>query len=483
MKFNSIVEAIKAFALLTPDKVCLADDAGDITYRKYYRKICGAASFLLKKGVNSGDRVVASNTQRINYFIICHAVQMIGGVFVPLEKNAGIERIHDIIRQTEAVMYVGNISVEACPRIEYSEFSKFEAEEEPCRLPASDADSMILFTTGTTGVSKGILLVHSAEVAVAENVKYGVEMEEDNVEIIPMPINHSFGLRRYFGNMINGSTVILLDGVVFTDRLFRMMSRYRATSIAMAPAALAIIFKLSKDKIGEYGSQLDYIQFGSAPLPELEKEKLLHLLPDCRLYNMYGTTEAGCSCILNFNSMENRPNCIGRPTVNSHLIVVDEKGQPIITSKNNPGYLLCSGSMSMKEYYRDSALTASTLKRGCIYTNDIGYIDSNGLIYILGRADDVINTGGNKISPGEIEEIVSAFPGIVDCACASMKDPLLGQVPKLFVVADRSFNIESLYNYLAGKMEKYKLPKAIEIVSEIPHTYNGKIWRKKLAVL
>ena len=480
MKFHSIVEAIKDYSIVKPDRLCLVDNGGSVTYKEFYRRICGTAFFLRGRGIKPGDRVVASAAQKIDFLVLCHAVQMIGAVFVPLEKNAGPGRIDDIIRKTEASLYVGPAKTAACPAMQATELAGLESDREPCSLPEADSDSMILFTTGTTGTSKGILFVHSAEVAVAENVKFGVAMKSDNVEIIPMPINHSFGLRRYFADMIDGGTAILLDGVVFIDRLFQMLTRYRATAIAMAPSALAIILKLSGDKIGEYNGQLDYIQFGSSPLPEAEKEKLLQLLPDCRLYNMYGTTEAGCSCVLNFNGPENFPHCIGRPTCHSVISVENEAGEPIRSSESNPGYLLCSGGMCMKEYYQDPALTASTMRRGLVRSDDIGYIDKDGLIYILGRADDVINTGGNKVSPGEIEEVAGAFPGVADCACASMRDPLLGHVPKLFIVTDKPLSVERLYQFMAGKLEKFKLPKAIEIIPEIPRTYNGKIWRNKL---
>jgi Acyl-CoA synthetases (AMP-forming)/AMP-acid ligases II len=483
MNFNSIVEAIRYHAAKNPGKLCLADGKGEVSYGAYYKRICGAAASLLERGIKPGDRVVAVASQTIDFLVLCHAVQMMGGLFVPLEKNVAEERICEIITKTDAALFVGNAAPNLCPCMKLTELSQLETDTEPCRLPDADADSMILFSTGTTGKSKGILLTHGSEVAVAENVKYGLAMKEDNIEIIPVPINHSNGLRRYFGNIVNGSAVVLLDGVVFVNRLFEMLDRYHATAIAMIPAALSIVFKLSGDRLGEYNGRLDYIQLGSAALPEADKNRLLRLLPDCRLYNMYGTTEAGCACVLNFNSDENRPECIGRPTCNSSFLFVDESGDPVEATPDNPGYLACSGGMCMKGYYKEPELTAEALRDGYLYTKDMGYIDGEGLIYMLGRADDIINTGGNKIAPVEIEEIARLYSGVTDCACVPVKDPVMGQLPRLFIVADKAFDTQGLYEYLASKLEKFKLPKSIAIIPEIPRTYNGKILRKKLAEL
>ena len=116
-----------------------------------------------------------------------------------------------------------------------------------------------------------------------------------------MPLNHSFGIRRYQSDMVNGGTVCLLNGMAMIGNLWKMLERYHASSMAISPATLGMIFHLSDEQIAEYAGQIEYIQIGSAPLPETDKEKLLRCLPNTRLYNFYGSSEAGCSCILEFS--------------------------------------------------------------------------------------------------------------------------------------------------------------------------------------
>jgi len=136
----------------------------------------------------------------------------------------------------------------------------------------------------------------------------------------------------------------------------------------------------------------------------------------------------------------------------------------------------------MKGYYKEKALTEQTLKNGYVYTNDLAYRDEEGFIYVLGRRGDVIESGGNKIAPEEIEEAAGKLPWIIDCACVPMDDPILGKAPKLFVQLEEgtAFEPENIYQFLRGQLEAYKVPKVIEKIDKIPRTYNGKLQRKEL---
>ena len=136
----------------------------------------------------------------------------------------------------------------------------------------------------------------------------------------------------------------------------------------------------------------------------------------------------------------------------------------------------------MKGYFNDPQLTASAMDNGYIYTKDLGYIDSEGYIYMLGRKDDVINYGGIKISPEEIESIVVQNPVIKDCACIPVSDSLTGQAPKLLIALEDpdGYDAREFKNFLAASLDANTQPKVIEVIDEIPRTFNGKIKRKVL---
>ncbi len=492
MKAKSIPEVIARHAQSRPDVLCAADVKNEMTYRQMWRLVWGIKELLVKKGVKAGEMVVVKNSQNAYQIAVEAAIQLIGAVFVPVEKVSADDRFCDIIKKTEAKLFIADkpadfkkygVTVDYLAAEELTGlFDESAPAAEQVEFPNEDSLSTILFTTGTTGDSKGIELTHKNDIAVAENVKFGVEMKENNVELVPMPLNHSFALRRTYGSLLNGSTTCFMDGIVFIKRFYTFLDKYGVTSLAIAPAALAIIFKLSEDRIGEYANQIDYVQLGSAPLPESDKQRLCRLLPNSRLYNFYGSTESGCSCILDFNTDVVRKHCIGKPTVNSVFKVIDDNGNVIESSKDNTGLLISGGLMNTAAYYKAPEATARTIKNGFIYSTDIGYIDDEGYIYMLGRKDDVINSGGNKISPSEVEEAAMLFGDIQECACAGVPDPLLTQVPKLFCVMKdgASFDEEKLYKHLTQTLEGYKVPKSIVQLDALPRTYNGKINRKEL---
>lgn len=483
---HSIVEAVALHSKETPEKLCAADGRYEFTYSEFWKQIIGYARHLKELGIEKGDHVVVRNSQNTVMLITGLAVQLVGGIFVPIEKNVADQRILEIIDTVDAKLYIAAKKTEVpCAFERITQVIKCKAEEvsyEEFSYPAAEDVAEVLFTTGTTGKSKGIVILHKNVVAVAENVIDGVEMKKNNVELIPVPLSHSHGLRRYYSNMLNGSSVVIMGSVVFTAELFDAVNKYKVTALDLVPAALASIFKLSGEQLGDYKDQIDYVQLGSAPIPDQDKETLRSLLPKSRLYNFYGTTESGCSCIIDFNQYPDKKNCIGRPTVNATFAFFNDAGEKIEATKENPGLLACAGDMNMAGYYKEETLTASILHEGYIRTEDLSYRDEEGMICLLGRQGDVITTGGNKVAPGEIEDVANAFPGVDESACVPMESPILGQEPKLFVVMKEgeTFNQEDIYQFLKERLENYKVPKVIVEIEALPRTYNGKILRRAL---
>ncbi|MBQ6496616.1 MAG: acyl--CoA ligase [Firmicutes bacterium] len=486
MKFlPSVIENIFRHAAENPDKLCLADLNQALNYGQMRDACAGLSIELSSRGVTKGSYVIIECNQSVDYLVSILSVQLAGAIPVPVEQNAAVSRILELAGETDPVLFVSYRypdELQHIPYLDIKEACTYASAADVNVFPVSDDVAEVLFSTGTTGKSKGIVLTHSNDIAIAENVCFGVEQKPDNVEMIPMPTSHSHGLRRTYANLCNGSSVVFIDGVMYLKRLFKLMDQYHVTAMDLSPSMLSIIFKLSGDRLGDYADVLDYIQLGSAPLAEEDKQHLSKILPKTRLYNFYGSTEAGCSCLLDFNKMSGKPGCIGRPAVNSHFIVVDENKNEIESSPDKIGFLASSGAINMREYYHAPKLTAETMQNGFIYTKDVGYIDEEGLVYMLGRKDDVINYGGIKISPEEIEAIVIQHPAIEDCALIPMEDPLTGQAPKLFIQLSETeeYDPKEFRSWLAKNIDQNKQPVRIETIAKIPRTFNGKIIRHEL---
>jgi len=485
--FNSIVEAIFSHADANPAKLCLADDAVRVTYSEYRDMILRYAMFFNCEGLKKNDAVVVEACQTVDYLAIELALQLLGAIFVPVEHNCAIDKIKGFAERAEAKAVI------ACNENDYATEKFYTFKElnektadaalyEGYSFPESGHVSEILFSTGTTGKEKGIVLTHRNDVALAQNVISGVEMEEDNVEMIPSPMNHSHGLRRYYANMYMGSTVIILGSVMNVRLFFQNIETYGVNSMDLVPTALSLLLKLTKDKLGEYKDRMRYLQFGAAPMMDSDRDRICELLPNTRLYNFYGSTESGCICIYNFNRPDHKKGCIGKPACNAEIIIVDDDRKPIKSDKDHTGLLSSNGAMNMLGYWKDEEETAKAMENGTVYSNDIAYYDEDGDIILLGRKGDVINVGGNKVSPDEIENIAKKMEGIADCGVIPIPDDFKGNVPKLIVQMENGteFDPVSIHNYLAKNMEPYKVPAVIEQIAKIPRSFNGKLLRKEL---
>lgn len=484
--FNSVAEAIFSHAETRPDALCLADDASRVTYREYADRIARYAARLEAMGVRPGDRVVIEACQSIDYLAIQQALQLIGGVFVPVEHNCASAKLERFATRSgaAAVIACAEQSVGALSAITFDRLAEGldgVAPRVPDAFPDGDTVCEILFSTGTTGKEKGIVLTHANDIALAENVIHGVEMPADNVEMIPSPMNHSHGLRRYYANMVNGSAVVVLGSAMDMRRFFGNLDAYGVNAIDLVPAALTAVLRLSRGRLADYRDRLGYIQFGAAPMMDADRREICRLLPNTRLYNFYGSTESGCIALYNFNRPDAKPNCVGKPTRNADIFIVDDARRRIASDAAHPGLLASAGPMNMSGYWQDQEETARALENGAVYSNDEAYFDADGDIILLGRRGDVINVGGSKVSPEEIEDAARRFPGVADCGVIPVPDPYKGSVPKLFVqLRGGEPDLAGLRAFLTGQLEPYKVPARIEVIPTIPRSYNGKLLRNAL---
>lgn len=481
----SITEIIATHAASFPEKACIIDKNGVHTYGTIWEETKKAAHKLCSLQLKKNDCIMVECTQDAEFLICNFACELIGAIFVPIEHNASLNRVKNILSDTDARLFICKTPYDIqMNKIDFDTF--FREAESQCgdisKFPNGDETAQILYTTGTTGASKGIEITHRNNIALAENIKYGTEMKPTNVELIPLPISHSHGLRCCYANFLNKSTIVLVDGMTNVKHIYDLMDQYKITSMDLSPSATSILLKLSKNKLYEYKNQIDYIQIGTAILPENIKDDLISKLPSSRLYNFYGSTESGRTCVLDFNKERGKIGCIGKPTKNARFIVTDDNRKEIISSKEHIGLLASAGAMNMKGYWKHPKLTEEIMHDGYVYTNDMGFIDEDGFIYVFSRKDDIINYKGIKIAPDEIEENVKKYPEIIDCACVPKPDKMSGQIPKLFVVVRNKENFQKteLLKFLKAYIDGNQMPKEIEVIDQIPRTYNGKIQRKKL---
>lgn len=499
---RSLAEAVFSYARLRPEVSAVADKNGAYTYIRMWDEITLCAQVLEELGVKTGDRIVMECSQDVLFLAVNLSCQLTGAIFVGVERRVAPGRLKEIIEQAEPVlvltrkasdMDVKNLSIKDFEALLKSRRAAEEADaglrerrllKAEAALKELDPEQIheILYSTGTTGKSKGVMIANRANVANAQNIIDGTHMGQDAVELVPLPINHAHGLRTCYAHLLNGSTVLIANGITFPRLLFDMMNQYGANAIDLSPSAARMLVDTSAGKLKELAPSIEYVELGSAYLPEGTKQLLRECLPTSRLYNCYGSSESGRTCALDFSGESDMVDSVGIPVPNATFAVMGPDGQIMESDEDHTGLLATKGPMNMSGYWREPELTASTLVDGYVLTADMSYIDRSGCIHVLGRQDDVIVYKGIKISPEEIEEVVLGCSQVSDCALIPVADEVVGQVPKLYVVpADPdTFREEELFGYLKEHVDDNRMPRTIERIDEIPRTYNGKIKRKEL---
>lgn len=447
---NTLIEYVQDYAEHIPQKAAVISDGVTFTYGELYEDVRKYSAFLQQSGLRKGDFVVVKAIQSVSYVIAYLAVHFCGAVIIAIEKTATNEKIQEIAEHVSARMVISDgqsgllskyLLIDSA-RV-FEDLSHMAPAQESFPNGSDSAD--ILLTTGTTGKPKCVELSHAAVIAGADNIAYGCQMNRDTVLVVPNPLSHSNAIKNMAACFITGCTFYVLDGIADLNAYFHALDYPKGrVATVLPPAAIRTIFQLAKSKLAEYADKLDYLMAATAPLPEPDRETLRQLLPNTRLYNHYGCSESSSICIYDFNQYAWLKNCAGKAMPHSHVFFVDDERREIKSSPDHIGLLAVKGDATMKGYFKEPELTKEILADHVIYTKDIGYMDENGFIFILGRNDDIINVGGLKVSPLEVEEAALSYEGVRDCICIPVSDQITGEAIKLLVVADRGLDLKAL---------------------------------------
>ncbi len=482
-KRASVTGLIQEHAKRQPEKIALVVGECRLSYGEMYRRICSAARFFTEHGIGKGNHVLSVASPSIDYVICEYALLGLGVVHIPAENRAPAERLAEIAHSVDADLVIAPIRP-ACElpwlRAEDVDMDcETDMNWEP--VPVSDDCSEIIFTTGTTGKSKGVMLSsHCLEVYLnAINPSFGLTSE--SVMLVTTPLNHVGGLHRIHQCMAVGCTAILLDGIQNLRAFFGTIYTYGVTHTYLPPASVRMLLTLAKKELAALNGKLEFIYTASAPFPMADIETLIQLLPNTRLHQGYGSSETGSICNCQYNAPGETINCLGKPYPCVEVILHDENGNEI-TEPYKEGYIRSRSGMNMLGYYKEPKLTEAVLKDGFIFSKDLMYFDAEGGLHFAGRGDDVINIRGFKVAPTEIEDVALRYPMVAECACVPYEDKLLGSSLKMFLAVKKgeAFDVNDFTDYLGSKLEAYKVPRFIELLSEIPKTFNGKVDRKKL---
>jgi long-chain acyl-CoA synthetase len=475
------------WAKVTPEKIAIYFKEERISYSQLASNILNVSYLLSAKySLKKGDIVflIADKTPTFifNYF----ALHLTGAVAVIIDPEITAQRFEMIKTRTQPRFIFGN-PTKAIPKEYLIEMTSTDSSDinvsfDEVVFPNLQDKADILFTTGTTGIPKGIYLTHGNIAAAVRNINCFIQNTETDIELLALPISHSFGLGRIRCVLSAGGAIVLTNGFTNIKGFFRLIEELKVTGLAFVPSAWAYIKKMSAKRIGDYAHQLKYIEIGSEYMSVSDKEQLAELLPFTRICMHYGLTEASRSIFLNFKNDYQHLDSLGKASPNVEVEVIGESGE--LLGENCEGEICIKGDHVAGLFF---GLSEEEVKdffwKDYIRTGDYGVKLENGYLKIVGRKKEMINVGGKKVSPLEIEEILNTIDGITASACVGIPDPngVLGEVVKAFMVGDALLcDMTDVKNKIITSLESYKWPIEYVWIDAIPRTESGKIKRLEL---
>lgn len=495
--YDTLVNRMIQLADLAPDKLAVAFKKEQLTYKQLKDRMCLIGRRLCEMGIKKGDRILLTALSKPEMVAAYLGIHYCGGIAVFIDKNATSKTAAFIYRDTQAALFLTDKPMKEFEGKLYSLkkiYSLDESEDSKdiefsYAMPEQDAIAELLFTSGTTGEPKGVILTYKAVYHILQNTIDGIGILADERMLLPLPLNHSFALRILRAVLYQGATVVLQNGFTFAKEVENNLNAYQCTALAAVSASLETMERQMQGQFAEIVGKFRYIEVSAGSLTVEQRKHLVQLLPDTTIHNTWGSSESGGALFLNVSQIASDPQkiaALGKPLPCVEIKVLDENGNEISSDREHPGRMALRGDMQMAGYWNREELTKETLKDGWLLTGDLVYKDSDGYVYMLGRIDDIINVGGEKVSPIEVENAACEYPHIRECACIGVPDPdgILGSVPVLFLaVKDNQYTEEELQTYLAGRIERYKLPVYYRCVTELPRNSMQKIDRKALKAM
>ena len=484
--WKPIVQRILENALKNPDDIAVIANDHETTYREFAGMIYSISVWLKAKGVKQGDHVVVQASHEVTCPACWYAIHLVGASVVPVEKTAPESRILEIAAATDSCLVIAKKD-SASSSVSWSTYYDVYAaqhqyeftEDTAVEYPDINLVCDIVFTTGTTGKSKGVMLTHRQQslcTAVAAET-YG--LKKNSRFLVAAPLNHVGGIRSTNFQLANGCCVVYMEGMGDLLKLFAVIEKHHVTSLFMPPASIRIIINRTGDRFSMFKHQIDFVLTSSSPLFASDSHGIRKLLPYSRLYNTFQATEISGGTAYDYNKEGFRPNCIGKPVRTMDFAIFTEDGR-FTKEAGVEGQICAKGELVMKGYYNEPELTRSVFKDGYFVSSDIGAFDHEGYLYYIGRKDDVINLGGYKIAPTDVENFALQSGLVHECLCIEDRDEYgVPYIKLLVVVEDKSkFDPVALNAFLSDRQEKYKIPRVIEVVDALIKTFNGKTDRK-----
>jgi len=496
-----MAEALARNAQRFPDKFAVVDERRKLTHREFHLRSNRLGNYLLRQGVVKGDRVALVCGNRAEHLECVFALAKIGAVAVPFDYGWSPPEVDAMMRffepsaflieqrhETETVWEIvqDRLGAERIIALSAANGTNATPYEEaivaaPADDPAVDIDGkdpfIVMITSGTTGFPKGCIIDHETYALRSLNNAISKGLNDRERGLLTLPLHFNAGRGSAMSLLYLGGTLFLLDkfdGDTFVD----ILERERITYTILVPALCQRLLRHPRlNRIDK--SCLTYVGITGGHLtPALAEAISGNLSP--HVYEAYASTDCGQIAILKPDDRARHSDTVGQAIWAVLIKIFDDDCDEVPAGEI--GEICLRSPMAIQGYYRNSEATEQFFRGGWCHTGDIGFLDNEGYLHVTGRKKNMIKSGGISIYPEEIEEVLSAYPGLADVAVISCKDSEWGEAVKALVVAKAGATVEpdSVIRFCKERLASYKAPKFVELVPSLPRTALGKIDRGKL---
>jgi len=495
----ALADRVAAIALSEPRRVALVQGAQHIDYAGFVEAARRFAGFLRVNGCVPGDRVALILPNRIEAAIAWYGAWIAGAVVVPLNAQARARDFAPWLRHAGARIVVHEAAsrdaAEAIGALDAPPLrivldgtgagaADWAATQAAAPLGSAPTDpaalAAILYTSGTTGAPKGVMLTQANFAAnVAAIVQYLALGPADSIVSI-LPFYYSYGASVLHTHLAAGARLVIEPNLVFPHLIVEALARERASGFSGVPSTYALL--LDRVALADYDlSGLRYLtQAGGAMAPALAG-RLRAVLPQAALYVMYGQTEATARLTyLPPDRLDDKPGSAGIAIPGMRIAVRGEAGEAL--PPGTDGEVWAQGPGVMAGYWNDPAASAAVLHEGWLRTGDLGRLDAEGFLFLAGRRSDMIKTGAHRVHPLDVEEAISEMAEVAEVAVVGIDDETLGQAIKAVIVpaAGTTPDADRVKAHCRARLAAYKIPKQVQFVAALPKTASGKIRRALL---
>jgi acyl-CoA synthetase (AMP-forming)/AMP-acid ligase II len=506
-------ELLVITSAIVPDREAIVFDGNRMSFGQLADRVNRLANALADLGVEPGDRVAAMQVNCNEYIESYFAAAKLDAIFVPVNFRARAEeltfmlndsgvktlilgqRYLDMLRSVkpELTTLEHQIALEAPAEgfLFYDDLLEKASDEE--RFPTADDDdtTIIMFTAGTTGTPKGVMLSHSSFSSyIMANVE-PVDMDVVEKNVLSVPLHHIAGIQAVMAAVYGGRTLVL-QRQFDEEGWMKLVQEEKVDRAMMVPTMLKRL--MDQPTFKDYDlSSLQVITYGAAPMPLEVIKKAIVEFPTTRFINAFGQTETASTITMlppdahdiregdpDYEKKMKRLGSIGKPLPDVEVLIVDEDGKEVAVGEN--GEIVARGSRLMKGYWNREEATKETLRGGWLYTGDLGYWDDEGYIFLSGRAKDFLKRGGEMIAPEEVEQIIMSHPAVDEAAIIGIPDVEWGERVRAIVVRKPGVELtaEEVIEHCRPRMAGFKRPEDVVFTDELPRNPMGKVLKRVL---